>query len=214
MIKFSKTNYIGNELGLNCKIGDIFQRDRTGFIWLGNIFDDITKLDKTRLIRTSNPFTFTLTSESGVTIDFEAKYAVPLQSSEVRIRFTNMHSAFVHLNNTVTRSLAIESIRSELYKYWRQYGYINDVRKYCLVNTVMQAERGKILFSKCKNTSVTLAHSQGLAINTLEGLIDARVSITRNVTSVGSINTNNIAQPIVQMVRWYKGRNRDRFKCI
>lgn len=214
MIKFSKTNYIGNESGLACEIGDIFQRDSGNFIWYGNIFHDIEGLNRDSLIRTSNPYTFTLTSESGVTIDFEAGYGVPLQKSEVRIRFANKHSAFVHLNNAVTHSLAIENIRAKLYKHWRQRGYINDVRRYCLVHTLMQAGEGKIIFSKCNNTSVTLAHRQGLEISTLEGLIDARVSITREASSVGTIDTTNVAQPIVQMVRWYNSLFRDRFKCI
>ena len=38
------TDYIGNELGHQCRIGDVFQRDRTGFIYLCNIFDEISKL--------------------------------------------------------------------------------------------------------------------------------------------------------------------------
>ena len=117
MIKFSKTNFIGNETGLPCKLGDIFQRDHSNFIYLENIFQEIPKLDEPSLIRSSNPVTFTLTNETGVTVDLKGKYAVPLEKGEVRIRFSNTHSAFVYMTNAITQSLAIESMREELYKY-------------------------------------------------------------------------------------------------
>jgi len=214
MIKFSKTNFIGNESGLNCKLGDIFQRDQSQFIYLGNIFQEIPGLDKPSLIRSSNPFTFTLTNETGVSVDLKGKYAVPLQKEEVRIRFSNTHSAFVYLTKARTHSLAIDSIREELYRLWRKKGYIANVRKYCLVNTLMEADGGKILFSRCNNTSVTLAHSQGLSIESLEGIIDARVTITGEASSVGSIEITNTSQPVLQMVRWYKSRKRNRFRFI
>jgi hypothetical protein len=214
MIKFSKTNFIGNETGSKCELGDIFQRDKSQFIYLENIFEKIPSLDKPSLIRSSNPFTFTLTNETGVKVELEGKYAVPLEKDQVRIRFSNTHSAFVYLTNAITQSLAIESMREELYKYWRKKGYINDVRKYCLVNMLMEADGGKILFSRCNNTSVTLAHSQGLAIDSLEGIIDARVTITGVASSIGSIEISSSSQPVLQMVRWYKSRKRDRFRSI
>lgn len=214
MIKFSKTNFIGNESGLKCELGDLFQRDDSHFIYLGNIFQEIPKLNKPSFIRSSNPVIFTLTNETGVTVDLKGRYAVPLEKGQVRIRFSNTHSAFVYMTNAITQSLAIESMREELYKYWRKKSYINDVKKYCLVNMLMEADGGKILFSRCNNTSVTLAHSQGLAIDSLEGIIDARVTITRAASSVGSIEISTSSQPVLQMVRWYKSRKRDRFKCI
>ena len=214
MIKFSKTNFIGNESGLKCKLGDIFQRDKNQFIYLCNIFQEIPNLDKGSLKRTSNPVTFTLTNETGVRVDLKGKYAVPLEKGEVRIRFSNTHSAFVYLTNAVTHSLAIDSFREDLYKFWREKGYIHNVRMYCLVNMLMEADGGRILFSKCSNTSVTLAHSQGLAIESLEGIIDARVSITGAASSIGSIEISNTSQPVLQMVRWYKSRKRDRFRSI
>jgi len=214
MIKFSKTNFIGNETGLMCELGDIFQRDKSQFIYLENIFQGIPRLDKPSLIKSSDPVTFTLTNETGVKVELEGKYAVPLEKGQVRLRFSNTHSAFVYLTNAITHSLAIESMREELYKYWRKKGYINNVKKYCLVNMMMEAEGGKILFSRCNNTSVTLAHSHGLAIESLEGIIDARVTITGVASSVGSIEIAGSAQPVLQMVRWYKSRKRDRFKSI
>ena len=79
---------------------------------------------------------------------------------------------------------------------------------------LMEADGGKILFSRCNNTSVTLAHSQGLAIESLEGIIDARVTVTGVASSVGSIEIAGSAQPVLQMVRWYKSRKRDRSKSI
>ena len=214
MIKFSKTDFIGNTTGLDCKLGDVFLRHRSQFTYLENIFEEIPGLDKPTLTRSSNPFTFTLTNETGVTVELEGKYAVPLEKGQVRIRFANTHSAFVYLTGAVTHSLAIESIREELYRYWRKKNYISDVRKYCLVNTVMEAGGGKILYSRCNKTSVTLSHSHGLAIESLEGIIDARVTVTGVASSIGSIEISSAYQPVLQMVRWYKSRRRDRFQPI
>lgn len=214
MIKFSKTNYIGNDSSLSCKIGDIFQIDKPNFIYLGNIFEDIPELDHNKLVRTSNPYVFTLTSESGVSVDFSARYSVPLQDSQVRIRFSNKHSAFAYLTNVVTHSLALGGVSSKLYKYWHSQNYIKNVRKYCLVNTLFEVEGGKLLFSKCSKTSVTLSHSQGLKIDTLDGLIDAKVSITGTASSIGTIDIKSTSQPIVKMVRLYKGSVGPRFRFI
>jgi len=214
MIKFSNTNYYGNETGLACKIGHVFQRTRHDFIFLTNIFDEIPEIERERCIIKSNPQTFMLSSETGVTIDFDAGYAVPLHKSEVRLRFKNKHSAFVYLTESVTYSLAMEKIREQLYKLWEKKEYIKDVTNYCLINTLMEAKTGKILFAKCSNTSVTLGHSEGLPVRSLDGLIDAKVGITRDASSVGIIDTTHINQPVVQMVRWYKKYKRMKFRFV
>ena len=214
MIKFSNTNYYGNETGLACMIGHIFQRTRHDFIFLTNIFDEIPELDRSKCILKSNPKTFILSSETGVSIDFNARYSVPLRESEVRLRFKNKHSAFVYLTASTTYSLAIEKIREHLYSFWKKKGYIEDVTNYCLINTLLEAEAGKILFAKCNNTSVTLGHSEGKPVTSLEGLIDAKVGITRDASSVGIIDTNHINQPVVQMVRWYKKYKRMKFRFV
>ena len=47
---------------------------------------------------------------------------------------------------------------------------------------LMEADGGKILFSRCNNTSVTLAHSHGLAIDSLE---DEKYKIYRQGGKLG-----------------------------
>ena len=214
MIKFSRTHYFGNETGIACRIGDVFQKSGSEFIYLSNLFDDIDGLTPNDFITRSNPMNFILTSESGVSVDLDARAGVPLDKTEVRIRFSNKHSAFVYLESAVTYTLAMAKIRKQLYKYWSDMGYIRDVTNYSLIHTLMEARSGKIIFSKCNNTSVTLGHSGGLAINSLEGILDARVKITGEASSIGSIDTQNVNQPIIQMVRWYKKWNRNKFRLM
>jgi hypothetical protein len=214
MIKFSRTHYFGNDTGIACKIGDVFQKSGSDFIFLSNIFDDIVGLDREGNINRSNPMNFVLTSESGVSVDLEAKAGVPLEKTEARIRFSNRHSAFVYLKSAVTYSLAIARIQKKLYKYWTDMGYIRDVNNYCLINTLLEASSGKIIFSKCNKTSVTLGHSGGMPLNTLEGIADAQVKITGEASSIGSIDTVNINQPVVQMIRWYKKWSRNKFRLM
>jgi hypothetical protein len=215
MIKFSKTNYFGNDSGISCKIGDIFQKDGNDFIYLGNIFSNIPSLKKNKLISKGKINTFTLTNQSKAEVRFEAKYGAPLRDSEVRITFANKHSAFAHLKKVTTYSLAIANIKTDLYKYWRDKGYIDDVKNYCLINTLFEVNGGgKILFSKCSNTSVTLTHSQGLPVKTYDGLLSANLSITGEASTIGSIDIQSIGQPIVTMVRWYKSLTRNKFRYM
>jgi len=214
MIKFSKTNLIGNTMGYKCEPGDIFAKNRNNFTYQENIFKAIPGLDKSSLIKSSDPFTFTRTNETGVTVDLKGKYGVPLEKDQVRIRFANTHSAFVYLTDAVTHSLAIGSISQELYRYWRKKDYINNVRRYCLVNMVMEAGGGRIIYSRCNKTSVTLAHSQGLQIDSLGGIINAEVAITGLASSIGSIEITGNYRPVLQMVRWYKNRRIYRFQPI
>ena len=214
MIKFSKTNLIGNETGMSCKIGDIFQKNRGDYIYLTNIFEDIPELDPEKLIRASNLNTRTIASESGVSVNLRAGYSVPLNDSEVRIRFSNKHSAFAYLEGVVTYTLSIAKISRKLNKYWQENNYDKNVRKYCLVNELYEANDGILIFSKCSKTSVTLAHSQGLKIETFKSLLDAHVTISGGGSSVQTIDIQNTSQPIVKMLRLNKGKSGSLFRSI
>jgi len=215
MIKFSRTNYIGNEGGLNCSPGDIFQRDGNNFIYLENIFEALPSLDKGILINVGKLNEFSITQESRVKVFFNPQYGVRhISNSEARIHFTNKHSAFVHLQNVQTSSLSIGQIRKELYQYWRKRAYLDDVVNYCLVNTVMKSTKGRILYSKSSGTSVTLNHTQGGVINNLNGMIGGNVTISGQALSIGSISTTGRTAPIVQMVRFHKSKIKNKFRSV
>lgn len=214
MIKFSKTNLFGNESGMKCKIGDIFQKDRGTFIYLTNIFEDIPELNPEKLIRASNHNTHTIASESGVSVSLNAGYSVPLNDSQVRIRFSNKHSAFAYLEDVVTYTLSIAKISRKLKKFWQDHDFDKNVRKYCLVNMLYEANDGILIFSKCSKTSVTLAHSKGLKIDTYKSLLDANVGISGGASSVQTIDIQNTSQPIVKMLRLNKGKSGGLFRSL
>jgi hypothetical protein len=155
---FKGIDYIGNFLGEPIALGNIYRCDDRSFVLLANITDLIPGLSLKELTVVGTKQNLTYTKESNVSVKVGAAADATLGKGELELNFAKKNSAFVALKDVTISQLKLQLLEDELKKLWNKKKYKNNGTT-IIVNQVMDAKSGTVIFSEERNNKVVLKAS-------------------------------------------------------
>lgn len=209
---FSRIGYIGNFLGTDVKLGDIYQRDDKQFLLLANISDLIPSLkltkDKLSIGKKSN---LCYSKESHVNVKFKGEVlSSHLAKGEVELNFRRKNSAFISLKDVVTTELKLELIREELEKLWLEKKYKMNGR-HIIVSQIVQAASGTVIFSQDRNNKVILRSLRNETLSSVTRLGSGQVEF---VVNSKAILENICSKKYIPMFKALHLKNNGKFELV
>lgn len=155
---FKGIDYIGNFLGEPIALGNIYRCDDRSFVLLANIMDLIPEVSLPALTVSSSKQNLTYTKESNVEVKVGASGDATVGKGELELNFTKKNSAFVSLKDVTISQLKLQLLEEQLKEIWRKKKYKADGTT-IMVNQVMNAQSGTVIFSEERNNKVILKAS-------------------------------------------------------
>ncbi|MCK5699974.1 MAG: hypothetical protein KAI29_02440 [Cyclobacteriaceae bacterium] len=211
------TGLLGRFLGGLVKLGDVYKRDGDDLNKFESIIDDLLKLNgfteiPDNWITKSNPKDLKITGASGIEIDFAASANIPEGEGSLSLSFNNKKTAFVNLKNAVTYELALGEIKNDIIRIWKEKDYEKQPRRFVLVNKLIRAKSGTIIYSEERNNKIGLkAKTPDVPLIDLEPTGSGKVSIVSSRSEHLEVISENEFEPLFGAVRLNK---QGRFKAV
>ena len=172
---FKTTGYFGNFLNKPITPGDVFQFDDQSFLLLTNL-----NKDQHCTIVKSEPSNITLSKQCGCDVSTDAS----VNGNGAQLHFIDNKSGFAGLNNAVTHSLEIQELHESFIKFLHDNGYEKKRNKIVLINEVISAESGVMLFSDSKNNTDTLNVLPGNTLSSINSIASGKVTVGNTSSAV------------------------------
>lgn len=196
---FKGIDYIGNFLGEPIKVGNIYRCDDKSFVLLANITNLIPGIKMSELTQTSTKSNITYTKESNISVKVGAAVDTEIAKGELELNFARKNSAFVSLKDVTVTALMLELIQIELKDLWKKKRYKTD-GKHMIVNQVMEAQSGTVIFSEERNNKVVLRASSTERLTSVLKAANGNVEFVTNTKATLEIISN---QPILPMFKGF-----------
>jgi hypothetical protein len=194
---FKGIDYIGNFLGEPIALGNIYRCDDRSFVLLANITDLIPDLSLPGITLTSKKQNITYTKESNISVKLGAEGNATVGKGEIELNFTRKNSAFVALKDVTVSQLKLQLIEDSLKQVWKKKKY-KDNGNHIVINQIMDAQSGTVIFSEERNNKVVLKASTDEKLTSVVKAGSGNVEFVTNTKATLEIISN---QPILPMFK-------------
>lgn len=211
------TGLLGRFLGGAVKIADVYKRDGDDLNKFESIIDDLLKLHgiteiPENWITKSNPKELKITGESGIDISIAGSATIPEGEGSLSLSFSRKKTAFVYLKDAVTYELSLGEMKSDIISIWKEKGYDKQLRKFVLVNKLIRAKSGTIIYSEEKGNKIGLkAKTPDVPLVDLEPAGSGEISIVSSKSAHLEVISEVEFEPLFGAVRV---DNKGRFKAV
>ncbi len=198
-----RMGYLANFIDANSKIGDIYQLEDKRWVYVTNI----AKLDPNIDLagNTEKGPTRTLMSyvwETGSEATLGALVTTDdILDAEFQVTFKEENSLFASFKNAHTETLDLEAIADKVEKQWKKKKYHLHPFKFFMVNQIVKAESGVMVYSESANHSVKLSGKGNIPVNGLEITASGNFAIQQANSKVLDIIYDQPHIPLFQAVR-------------
>lgn len=194
---FKGIDYIGNFLGEPIALGNIYRCDDRSFVLLANVADLISDLSLSEITVTSKKQNITYTKESNISVKIGAEGNTTVGKGEIELNFTRKNSAFVALKDVTVSQLKLQLLEEKLQAVWKKKKYRTNGH-HIVVNQVMDAQSGTVIFSEERNNKVVLKASADEKLTSVVKAGSGNVEFVTNTKATLEIIST---QPILPMFK-------------
>jgi hypothetical protein len=207
---FRGIDYIGNFLGEPIALGNIYRCDDKSFVLLANIADLIEEPDLSSITVSSRKQNITYTKESSVTVKLGAEGNSIAGKGELELNFNRKNSAFVALKDVTISQIKVELLRDQLKDLWAKKKYANNGR-HIVVNQVMEAGSGTVIFSNDRNNRVVLKATSNEKLTSPAKAASGSVEFVTNTKATLEIIST---EPILPMFKAFYFNRRGEIEVV
>lgn len=194
---FNGIDYLGNFLGEPIELGNIYRCDDRSFVLLANITDLVPDLSLKELTVEGKKQNLTFTKESSVAVKIGASADATVGKGEIELNFSKKNSAFVSLKEVTVSQLKLQLLEEKIKEVWSKKKYKTDGST-IMVNQVLAAKSGTVIFSEERNNKVIL---KGSADEKLTSVVKAASGNVEFVTNSKATLEIISPEPILPMFK-------------
>lgn len=192
-----------NFMNENIQLGNIYSVDEREFQLLDNIgsYANFNLHEEKHSVK-SKPQDMFSTETSFKQIDANAGAGTPTLRADVSIEFSKKASSFFAIKDAVTQTLKINTVKKAYLEYLKEHKLLFARKEVVIINVMVEAQSGLVLFSEEKGTNVLLSASNDSPLTPKALLAKGNIEITTGKSKVFHMNQPNIFQPFFNALWW------------
>ncbi len=188
--------YIANFLGAPVRIGMVYRMDDEQFIPAIHFNDDHPDVDLAKSIDSGTPGLIKFSEAKDGTVSFAGSASSTLGKSEVKLSFARKRSVAGAIQDAVIEELRFQKVLGELKETWTKRGYVNYLKDYIFIYSVVSAASGTVVYSEDSKNEVVLKHTLGEAVTKIVDLASGNFEYVSNAKRTIEIIRNVAHKPL------------------